>query len=190
MTQGHKKFILFGLLIAALMIGLIVFSALKRGQQGTNILTVAEYVAEMELKLAALQETVAANPKDIRARNALGDMLYYLERFAEAEQVWLESLTMDDNQPMVWSIVGEARIKQSQQPGFPPEAVAAFAEALRRDPHDDRARFYMAMHDANNGRFDEALLVLREISAAAPPESMSKTAAERGILEIEGKRGR
>ncbi len=190
MAHPHKKYVIIGIAIAVLVLALIVFSALSRGQQGTKTLTQGEYKAELNAKLVELHDTAKANPDDIRARNALGDMLYYLERFEEAEQVWLASLEMNPNQPMVWSIVGEARIKRYKGMGYPPAAIAAFQEALKHDPKDDRARFFMAMHAANQGQFDAALVTLRELSASALPESMTKTAAERGILDIEAKRPR
>ena len=117
MAHPHKKYVIIGIALAALVLALIVFSALSRGQQGTKTLTQAEYKAEMDAKLVELHDTAKANPDDIRARNALGDMLYYLERFDEAEQVWLASLEMNPDQPMVWSIVGETRIKQYQGVG-------------------------------------------------------------------------
>jgi cytochrome c-type biogenesis protein CcmH len=189
-AHPHKKYVMIGVAFAALMLALIIGSALSRGQQGTKTLTQAEYKAEMNAKLVELHDTAKANPDDIRARNALADMLYYLERFDEAEQVWLASLEMNPNQPMVWSIVGETRIKLDKSVGYPAGAIAAFEEALKRDPKDDRARFFMAMHAANQGQFDAALVTLRDLSGSAPPESMTKTAAERGILEIEAKRPR
>lgn len=187
MAHPHKKFVIAGIALAALTLALIIGSALSRGQQGTKTLTQAEYKADMNAKLVELHDTAKANPDDIRARNALGDMLYYLERFQEAEQVWLASLEKNPDQPMVWSIVGEARIKQHKGVGYPPTAIAAFEEALKRDPKDDRARFFMAMHAANQGQFDAALATLQDLSAGAPPESMAKTAAERGILEIQNR---
>ena len=187
MAHPHKKFVIIGIAMAALVLALIVISALSRGQQGTQTLTQAEYKAEMDAKLVELHNTAKANPNDLRARNALGDMLYYLERFDEAEQVWMASLEINPDQPMVWSIVGETRIKRHKEPGYPPAAIMAFEEALKRDPKDDRARFFMAMHAANQGKFDEALVTLQELSAGAPPESMAKTAAERGILEIQNR---
>ena len=188
MAHPHKKFVIIGIAMAALTLVLILFSALSRGQQGTQTLTQAEYKAESDAKLVEVHDPAKANPNDLRARNARGDMLYYLERFDEAEQVWLASLDMNPNQPMVWSIVGETRIKRHKGPGYPADAIAAFEEALKRDPKDDRARFFMAMHVAQQGQYDEALTTLRDISASAPPESMAKTAAERGILEIEANR--
>ncbi len=187
MATPHKKFVIIGVMFAALMLALIIGSALSRGQQGTKTLTLDEYKADMNAKLVELHDTAKANPNDLRARNALGDMLYYLERFDEAEKVWLASLEINPNQPMVWSIVGETRIKRHKGPGYPADAIAAFEEALKRDPKDDRARFFMAMHAANQGQFEAALVTLNELSTGAPPESMSKTAAERGILAIQNR---
>jgi cytochrome c-type biogenesis protein CcmH len=187
-ASPHKKFIFLGIGAIVLVLAIIVGGALNRGQQGTKSLTQAEYKAEMDAKLVELHNTAKANPDDLRARNALGDMLYYMERFDEAEKVWLASLDLNPDQPMVWSIVGETRVKRHQGTGYPADAIAAFEEALKRDPRDDRARFFMAMNDAQHGRYDAALSVLRDVSNSAPPESMSKTAAERGILEIEANR--
>lgn len=188
MATPHKKFVIIGIMLAVLVLALILANALSRGQQGTHSLTIAEYKAEMDAKLIELHETARANPKDLRARNALGDMLYYLERFEEAEKVWLASLEINPDQPMVWSIIGETWIKLHKGAGYPPDAIAAFEEALKRNPRDERARFFMAMHRAQQGKFDEALVELRDLSNSAPPESMAKTAAERGILEIEANR--
>ena len=179
--------ILAGLLVFVTL-ATIMGSAIGRGKQGTDALTEEQYVARMTNKLASLQRDAATRPDDTNAINAVADMLFYLERFAEAEREYLKSLSINPDQPIVWSLVGEARVKMMPDQGVPPAALDAFAQALSRNPKDDRARYYLAINYANTGRADLAMAIFRDLSASAPPESISKTAAERAILELEARR--
>ena len=89
-------------------------------------------------EMALLEQVVAANPPDARARYYLGNLLYDRRRHREAIELWEQASRLDPSLPVVWRNLGIAYFNVLASPG---QARQAFEKALDANPADARV-FY------------------------------------------------
>lgn len=134
---------------------------------------------------ALLASRIAATkqqPDDPIRWSALGNMLFALEAFPQAESAYRKSLELDGSQSDVWSLMGEARMRQgSENDPVSVTAMFAFNQALRLDPNNLRAHFYISMADYNDGKRSKAMSRMRYVVEASGADTMARTAAEQTL---------
>ena len=134
---------------------------------------------------ALLASRIAAakqQPDDPLRWNALGNMLFALEAFPQAESAYRKSVEIDGSQADVWSLMGEARVRQgTEQDPVSVTAMFAFNQALRLNPADLRAHFYVSMADYNAGRRSKAISRMQYVVEASGEDDMARTAARQTL---------
>lgn len=127
-------------------------------------------VARIEASIAALDKRIAANPKDVPALDRLGRAYFALRRYREAAAVFERARVVAPGSGTLAASHGEALVMAEGKVG--PRARSAFADALKADPGEVRARFYLGLARAEDGDRKGALalwLALEaEVGANAP----------------------
>jgi cytochrome c-type biogenesis protein CcmH len=140
-------------------------------------------------KIAAVLEGVAAErPNDpeplvfmAKARAAAGDM-------AGAEQALRKAVRIAPKRADIWSLLGETFVIETEgQIG--PDAKLAFGQALKADPADVRARYYLGRARIAEGDVAGGLSDWRGLLAGLAPNAPGRAslAAEISMVEASGK---
>ena len=134
--------------------------------------------------LSSWVDAVKANPGDTNGWNNLAGVLFNLGAYAQAEKAYQKSLQIDDSQADIWSLAGEARVRQGKQ-SDPVSVTARFAfnQALRLDPKNLRAHFYISLADYNDAKRDRAIDRMRYVAEASEKDSMAQQAAQQTLRE-------
>lgn len=134
--------------------------------------------------LSSWVDAVKANPGDTNGWNSLAGVLFNVGAYAQSEQAYQKSLQIDDTQADIWSLAGEARVRQGKQ-SDPVSVTAQFAfnQALRLDPKNLRAHFYVSLADYNDGKHDRAIDRMRYVAEASEKNSMAQKAAQETLRE-------
>lgn len=122
--------------------------------------------AEVTRLAGALEE----NPADLEKWIALGDTLTRMKRYSQAAIAFSQAMQLAPDSAEYASRVGES-LTFAAASQVTPGAVAAFREALRRDPGNARAQYYMGLADQQGGRLNAALDRWVALEAASPPDA-------------------
>ena len=120
----------------------------RRGEEAS-----AEYLAAMKL-----------DPRSTTAINGLAFQHTAREQFAEAEQLFRQSLALKSKQPVIWYNLGFMCDKQGRHD----DAVAAFREATRQAPKMDQAWYGLGHAHAAAGRHADAAAALEQAAKLVP----------------------
>jgi len=123
--------------------------------------------------IAGLEARLKANPDDAEGWRMLGWSYFQTERYAEAATAMKQATRLDPDNPEYFSMLGEALVLASKDgDGIPPDAKAAFDQALALDPKDSRARYFHAvgldLAGDHRGAIDEWFALLADSPADAP----------------------
>jgi cytochrome c-type biogenesis protein CcmH len=131
-------------------------------------------LADAAKRLAAKLD---ANPSDAAGWAQLGDLYLSLQRFEEAATALEQAIQQGADPTLTQSRYGEA-LTQMAEGQVTPDAAAALRKGLAANPTDPRARFYLALAQAEAGRIDEAIAAWNQLLAEAPAD-----AGWRGMVE-------
>lgn len=137
---------------------------------------------------AVLEGVVAERPKDpeplvflAKARAAGGDL-------SGAEAALRKAVRVAPKRADIWSLLGETFVMEAkgQVTG---DAKLAFGEALKVDPADMRARYYLGRGKIAHGDLQGGLADWRALRGDLPPDSQQWTALGQEIDQVEAKGG-
>lgn len=97
-------------------------------------------------KIIALEKEVAANPKNLQAWTALGNIYFDIDNAEKAVTAYRKSLELDPNNADVWTDMG---VMYRHLNKFP-EAIESFDKAVEKNQRHEVARFnkgVVLMHD-------------------------------------------
>jgi cytochrome c-type biogenesis protein CcmH len=129
-----------------------------------------EMLAEVRAMVARLAAKLKTQPNDAKGWRMLGWSYIQLGRVKEGVDALARAVTLDPDNAPLRSQYGEALV-QDAGGNVTADALAAFDEALKRDPKDPRARFYKGLALVQAGHDKEALALWREIIRDAPPDA-------------------
>jgi cytochrome c-type biogenesis protein CcmH len=113
--------------------------------------------------------TLQQNPS-VAGYKRLADMYFEARDFAKAAEADHKALELGASDAATWSEFGEAVVMASGG-AVVPQALSAFAKALTVDAHDNRARFYVALGEAQIGNYRQAVAIWRDMEQGAPPDA-------------------
>jgi len=123
---------------------------------------------DMAVLLARVEAHLAANPDDARGWQVLAPVYVRLGQNDDAAVAFGNIVRLLGSNASTEGDLGEA-IVRANQGAVTAEARGAFERAVKDDPRDVRARFYLALGDGQAGRTDEAAAAIRALIAEAPP---------------------
>jgi cytochrome c-type biogenesis protein CcmH len=134
-------------------------------------------LADTAKQLAAALD---ANPSNAAGWAQLGDLYLSLQRFEEAATALEQAIQQGADPKLTQSRYGEA-LTQLADGQVTPDAAVALRKGLAADPADPRARFYLALAEAEAGRIDEAVAAWKQLLADAPPDASWRKLVEQTI---------
>lgn len=127
----------------------------------------AEREADMATLVARLAERMEERPDDIRGWRLLGRSLASLGRYDEAARAYGRATALLPADADLRSLRAAA-LTAANAGTVTPEAEQGFAAALRIDPGEPRAGFYLGLAALQKGDRDGALARWRALEAASP----------------------
>ncbi len=120
-------------------------------------------------QIEMLEERVKADPTDVRAWTALGNLYFDTDQYEKAIAAYRESVQLDPSDGDVWTDLGI----MYRRSGQPDKAIEAFDRAIAEDPKHENARLnkgIVLMHDMDDRdgaiRTWEALLEVNPLATA------------------------
>ena len=151
------------LLLALAVAGFVIGTKLTRGTSST---TEASNASD---PLTTLVARVKEQPDDAEGWSALAGAYFESGRFDEAVSAYDSALQLAPQRAELWSGRGEARVMASPRDPMPAAAAADFAQALTRDPHDPRARYFVAVKQDVSGDHQGAITSWLALLTDTPP---------------------
>ncbi|MFZ5789405.1 MAG: c-type cytochrome biogenesis protein CcmI [Pseudomonadota bacterium] len=136
-----------------------------------------------------LASKLDADPSDAVGWARLGDLYLTLQRYADAADALEQAIQQGADPKLTQSRYGEA-LTQLAQGAVTPDAATALRKGLAADPTDPRARFYLALAEAEAGRLDAALDAWRKLLADAPADAGWRPMVEETIAAAERAKAR
>ena len=140
---------------------------------------------DIAVLVAKVERHLAANPDDLQGWRVLAPIYVRSGNFDAAAEAFRNIVRIAGSSATTEGDLGEAILRGSGG-AITAEAQAAFERALKDDPKDVRARFYLALADAQAGRPEEAATALRALIAEAPPGATWAKGMREMLAEIEG----
>ncbi|MER9675682.1 c-type cytochrome biogenesis protein CcmI [Mesorhizobium sp. M0208] len=132
--------------------------------------------------IARAEAHLAANPSDGRGWDVLAPVYLRMQRYADAVTAYRNAIRLDGDSAARQAGLGEA-IANAAGGIVSAEAQAAFEAALKLDPANPKAAFYLAMGMAQEGRIAEATAAWQKMLAALPQGSPWRGAIEQALAE-------
>ncbi|AZO09094.1 c-type cytochrome biogenesis protein CcmI [Mesorhizobium sp. M3A.F.Ca.ET.080.04.2.1] len=135
--------------------------------------------------VARAEAHLAANPSDGKGWDVLAPVYLRLQRFPDAVTAYRNAIRLDGDSAVRQAGLGEA-IANAAGGIVSAEAQGAFEAALKLDPVNAKANFYLAMGLAQEGRKAEAAAAWQKMLGILPPDSPWRTAVKQALAETAG----
>ena len=132
--------------------------------------------------VARAEAHLAANPGDGRGWDVLAPVYLRMQRFADAVTAYRNAIRLDGDSAARQAGLGEA-IANAAGGIVSADAQAAFEAALKLDPANPKASFYLAVALAQEGQTDKAIAAWQTMLAMLPPESPWRGAVQQALVE-------
>lgn len=153
---------------ALLVAGLIGYRTLS-GQEEPELAAATD---QGPLSIEQLRERAEADPLDSAAWTDLGLALSDTGDFDGAARAYRQAIEGDKTNAALWSAVGEMRVYASENDPLPQAALTAFQQAIKLDPQEPRARYFLAVQKDISGDHEGAitdwLALLEDTPEGAP----------------------
>jgi cytochrome c-type biogenesis protein CcmH len=125
---------------------------------------------DLSLLVAKAERHLAQNPNDGAGWDVLAPIYFRTARLGDAELAYRNAIRLSGPSAARLSGLGETLVAASD--GIVTEdARSAFEEAVKLEPGDARARFYVALGLEQGGKAPEAKAAFEEIAKASPPDA-------------------
>jgi cytochrome c-type biogenesis protein CcmH len=138
--------------------------------------------------IAQLERLTRANPRNADDQVALARGYMAKGRYADAEAAYAKATALLPGETGFAVEYAEAMLRNSPDRRFPPAAVAILERALQADPQNQRALFFLGLHQRQSGQNAEAAAtwerLLLQLDAAAAPalrEQIARARADAGM---------
>jgi cytochrome c-type biogenesis protein CcmH len=143
--------------------------------------TIDELVARAERHLAAV-------PSDVRGWDVLAPIYVRMNRFADAANAYRTAISLAGSTASREAGLGEALAAEGGGM-VSADAQAAFEKAVTLDPKNAKARFFLAMAEAQDGKDEEAAKRWHAMLDDLPPGSPWRGASEQALAALDQQAG-
>ncbi len=123
--------------------------------------------ADVQAMIVQLEAQLRQTPEDVNGWRMLGWSYFQTGRFAEAAEAYGRAAALEPANAEHFSAQGEALVQAGGGQVTPP-ALSAFRGALRADPQDPRARYFIAVEMDQRGEREAAMTAWIELINSAP----------------------
>lgn len=135
--------------------------------------------------VARAEAHLAANPSDGKGWDVLAPVYLRLQRYADAVTAYRNAIRLDGDSAIRQAGLGEA-IANAAGGIVSADAQSAFEAALKLDPANPKAGFYLAMGLAQEGRKAEAQAAWQKMLAQLAPDSPWRSAVQQALADAAG----
>ncbi|MFA6156028.1 c-type cytochrome biogenesis protein CcmI [Mesorhizobium sp.] len=132
--------------------------------------------------VARAEAHLAANPSDGRGWDVLAPVYLRMQRFSDAAAAYRNAIRLDGDSAARQAGLGEA-IAGAAGGIVSADAQDAFEAALKLDPANAKARFYLAVALAQEGRGKEAVEAWQAMLGGLPPDSPWRDAVQQALAK-------
>jgi cytochrome c-type biogenesis protein CcmH len=100
----------------------------------------------------------------------LANMHFMAGKYEESVAAYHRAIELGSDNSDTWSEFGESIVMASKG-SVVPQALAAFTNAISRNPDDARARYYIGMAQAQIGNLSQAVAIWRDLEESAEPNA-------------------
>ena len=153
----------------------------------------AAETASIEAMVASLLARLDSEPNDVDGWILLARSFVTLERYAEAAEAYGKTLPLTNNAPELVADFAETLV-MANGGEVVEQARDSFANVLRADAANPKARFYLGMYSAQTGDIERALQQWVDLVTIGPPGApwisavrgqIEKAASELGVSPAE-----
>lgn len=130
----------------------------------------AQNLADIDAAIVRLEQRLEQSPGDAEGWRMLGWSYFETGRYAQSVEAYRRAVVAAPSEVAYQSALAEA-LTWANEGAVSNEARDKFRAALRRDPSDERARYYLALAKAQQGDLRGAVDDWIEALAAASPQS-------------------
>jgi cytochrome c-type biogenesis protein CcmH len=130
----------------------------------------ANGLASMETAVAKLSERLQKDPNNAEGWILLGRSYLTMERYPESADAFRRALALNGSDPDLAAAYGEALVAAAGGE-VTPDARQAFQSAFDAAPDNPKARYYLALHLAQQGDLNGALRGWVDLAAIAPADA-------------------
>jgi len=133
----------------------------------------AERKNDPDFTMATEAEQLAVqleNKPDAEGFKRLADIYFEIRRYDQAAEAYQKTIEMKGESSVLWSELGET-IALAHDDLIVPEARQAFIKALRLDPKDARARFYLGLAETQINEPRRAVAIWKDLQNDSKPDS-------------------
>ncbi|MDX8512286.1 c-type cytochrome biogenesis protein CcmI [Mesorhizobium captivum] len=134
--------------------------------------------------VARAEAHLAANPSDGKGWDVLAPVYLRLQRFPDAITAYRNAIRLDGDSAVRQAGLGEA-IANAAGGIVSAEAQGAFEAALKLDPANAKANFYLAMGLAQEGKKAEAAAAWQKMLGQLAPDSPWRNAVQQALAQTE-----
>lgn len=145
--------------------------------------------SEVDAMIGKLAKRLEQNPNDADGWRMLGWSYFNTQRYEESAAAYGKAMAIDPANPDYKAGHAEALV-QNAQGMVTPRAQDLFAEVLKADPKELRARFYMALAREQAGDFSSALDGWLSLLADAPSDAGWVPDVKNRVADLAKKTGR
>ena len=149
----------------------------------------APAASEVDAMIGKLAKRLEQNPNDADGWRMLGWSYFNTQRYEESAAAYGRAMAIDPANPDYKAGHAEALV-QNAQGMVTPRAQDLFAEVLKADPKELRARFYMALAREQAGDFSTALDGWLALLADAPSDAGWVPDVKNRVADLAKKTGR
>jgi cytochrome c-type biogenesis protein CcmH len=121
-----------------------------------------------------LERLTAADPKNFGDMATLARAYMAKEDFQKARDAYARALALQPDETSLYVEYAEAMVRTSPDRRFPPEAVALIEKALAKDPQNQRALFFLGLHQRQSGQPAAAVATWERLLGLLDPTSSTE----------------
>ncbi|MBZ9844308.1 MULTISPECIES: c-type cytochrome biogenesis protein CcmI [unclassified Mesorhizobium] len=138
--------------------------------------------ASVDELVARAEAHLAANPSDGKGWDVLAPIYLRLQRFPDAVTAYRNAIRLDGDSAVRQSGLGEA-IASAAGGIVSADAQKAFEAALKLDPANAKANFYLAVGLAQEGKKADAVAAWKKMLGQLAPDSPWRSAVRQALAE-------
>ena len=144
--------------------------------------------ADVQAMIGQLEAQLRQTPEDVNGWRLLGWSYFQTGRFADAAEAYGRAATLEPANAEHFSAQGEALV-QAGGGQVTPAALTAFRGALRADPQDPRARYFVAVEMDQRGEREAAMTAWIDLINSAPADAPWAAEVRTFVADLARERG-